>query len=76
MGLSFITISATTLRIRWYSPEVTNGEIQLYSVLVEVCTSFWFQGFLLKEQATFIIFGEIDSVNTYKYNYYCLFKKS
>ena len=62
MGLSYITISATTLYIMWNSPEVTNGEIQMYSVLVEAGTSSVFQKNVLEEQVTVTNLSEIDSV--------------
>ncbi len=35
MGLAFTAISATVLQIMWGTPEVTNGNIQLYTVTVE-----------------------------------------
>ncbi len=53
--LLFTSISATVLQISWTSPEVTNGGIQLYSVLVKTRASSVFQANVPGEQRTVLV---------------------
>lgn len=54
-GLTFTKLSATVLQITWTSPEVTNGAIQVYSVLVEGLASSVFQQDVPGEQRTALV---------------------
>jgi hypothetical protein len=62
MGLMFTSISATVLQVSWDSPEVSNGVIQLYSVVVEAHTGPVFQESVPGEQRTLLVttLGMID----------------
>ena len=48
-------LSATVLQITWSSPQVTNGTIQTYSVLVEGPASSVFQEDVSGEQRTALV---------------------
>lgn len=54
-GLAFTSISATVLQISWTRPEVTNGEIRLYSILVETHAGPLFQENVPGEQSSTLI---------------------
>lgn len=64
VGLTFTKISATVLQISWNSPEVTNGDIQFYSVMVETRTDLVFQENVPGEQRTILVTSLGKTVNT------------
>lgn len=62
MGLTFTSISATVLQISWRDPEVTNGEIQSYFVLVETRAGAVLQESVPREQRT-IVLPNLSKIN-------------
>lgn len=55
MGLRLTGISASVLEITWSKPEVTNGDILLYSVTVETRSGYMFQENVPSSQKTVLI---------------------
>lgn len=55
VGLRLTSISATILQVSWSTPEVTNGNIQAYSVMVNTQADLVFQQSVSRGQTTILV---------------------
>ena len=55
MGLMFSSISATVLEITWTTPQVTNGVVLSYSVLIDTHADFFYQKNFTGDQRSVLV---------------------